>query len=197
MLRHCRSPTSAAFLLPAALHLVGKVNHKLSSEGVIWITLRESRLDGGCGGPFSKRSGERIQEVRASGGPSCRECGQYRRISGHTRRGRPGKTVVMTRSQSPYEDPTMLGRRGSLVAGTLGSAGLIAFPCVDGYVEVSRPQTSIYGHHFGWPEDPVASTMPVGVGWLNHERRRVLSRSALSSRPCDDESDPGWSANNS
>ena len=197
MLRHCRSPTFAAFFLPAALHLVGQLNHKLSSEGVIWITLRESRLDGGCGGPFSKRSGERIQEVRASGGPSCRECGQYRRISGHTRRGRPGKTVVMTRSQSPYEDPTMLGAPRIARRGHIGSTGTDRLPCVDGYVEFRAHRRLFYGHHFGWPEDPVASTMPVGVGWLNHERRRVLSRSALSSRPCDDESDPGWSANNS
>jgi hypothetical protein len=53
-------------LLPAALHLVGQLNHKLSLEGVIWITLRESRLDGGAAGP-SQSATARIQEVRASG----------------------------------------------------------------------------------------------------------------------------------
>jgi hypothetical protein len=131
------------FLLPAALHLVGKLNHKLSSEGVIWITLRESRLDGGCGRPFSKRSGAhprgsrlwrypnttafdairmgtstedaRIELVFGSAAIMCiREPDTrhwFAALSniGHTWRGRPGKTVVMTRSQSPYEDRTMLG----------------------------------------------------------------------------------------
>jgi hypothetical protein len=81
------------------------------------------------GGAFRRVARPKVQAARERGAIEYQV----------TRRGRPGKTVVITRSQSPYEDRTMLGAPRIARRGRIGSTGTDRLP----YVEISRPRTTI------------------------------------------------------